>query len=126
MDRKCLRYDSLCTDLRGELARAEGEDETEHWISSKCLKKKNKKYSHFVDNIKLPEDGLCLASDLLLRGGGREVGELVAPARELVLGLEGQGLGLHDLLGDSLDADILVESHLARLGHTGVLRPQAR
>ena len=24
MDRKCLRYDSLCTDLRGELARAEG------------------------------------------------------------------------------------------------------
>ena len=39
MDRKCLRSDSLCTDLRGELARAEGEDETEHWISSRCLKK---------------------------------------------------------------------------------------
>ena len=27
------------TDLGGELARAVGEDETEHWISSKCLRK---------------------------------------------------------------------------------------
>ena len=40
MDRKCLSADSLCTDLRGEVARAVGEDETEHWISSNCLETK--------------------------------------------------------------------------------------
>ena len=35
-----------------------------------------------------------------------------------------QGLGLGHLLGDGLDADILVESHLARLGDAGVLGPE--
>ena len=88
----------------------------------------NQKYENKITLLMMiiPEYGLRLAGYLLLWGWGREVGELLALARELVLGLERKGLGLHDLLGDPLDADILVESHLARLGHAGVLRPEAR
>ena len=127
MDRKCLRADSLDTGLTwgaswpgrwGRQRRSTGSPPNA-W---------KPKYENKMTLLMMiiPEYGLRLAGYLLLWGWGREVGELLALARELVLGLEGKGLGLHDLLGDPLDADILVESHLARLGHAGVLRPEAR
>lgn len=131
MDRKCLRSDSLDTGLTwaaswpGRWGR-----QTQSTGSPPNVWKPIKGGWNEMTEIKLmmiiPENGLGLTGYLLLWGWGREVGELLTLARELVLGLERKGLGLHHLLGDPLDADILVESHLARLGHAGVLRPQAR
>ena len=70
------------------------------------------------------QDRLRLVSDLLLVRGRRDVDKLGTLPGELVLGVQGQGLGLGHFLGDPLDADILVESHLARLRDTGVFRSQ--
>ena len=79
-----------------------------------------------LDLLQLPQDGLRLVRDLRGLRGRRDVGEARAPRRELVRAAAAavEGLGLGHLLGDGLDADILVESHLARLGDAGVLGPE--
>ena len=77
-----------------------------------------------LDVLQVSQDGLRLVRDLLLVRGGRDVDKLGTLPGELVLGVQWEGLGLGHFLGDPLDADILVESHLARLGYTRVFGPQ--
>ena len=89
------------------------------------LPERRQKMCGEYDNMrKLPQDRLRLTGNLLVWRGWGEVGEVLTPGGKLVFGLKGQTLGLHNFLGNPLDADILIESHLARLGNAGVLGPQ--
>ena len=70
--------------------------------------------------IQLPQDLLSLISNLALVRGWRDVHKLITLLVKLVVGV--QRLGLSDLFWDPLDADVLIETHVARVREAGLVR----